>query len=59
MTQTAQQSAIEGHQKRMDESIRDLRYAQAAPALFKPEWTERAVADIKGARLAIAAVLHG
>jgi hypothetical protein len=35
---------------RAQRALRDLEYAQQAPALFKPEWTARAAAELEAAR---------
>jgi hypothetical protein len=38
------------HRDRGLRAVEELRAAQTAPALFKPEWTERAKADLEAAK---------
>jgi hypothetical protein len=40
----------EAWMQRAQAAVRDFQYAQQAPALFKPGWSERAAADYAAAQ---------
>jgi hypothetical protein len=47
---TAEETLMFGHRDRAKRAVAELNAAAQAPALFKPEWTERAQADLEAAR---------
>lgn len=56
MAQTLTDSLREAWVAKWQRAEYDLRCAQAAPALFKPEWTERATRERDDALRALSAV---
>jgi hypothetical protein len=48
--QNLRSNMVEAHAAAGERAIADLKAAETAPALFKPEWTERAQADLDRAR---------
>ena len=47
---TTTQSLGEAHQQRAQRAVDELEAAASAPALFKPEFVERATEDLRKAR---------
>jgi hypothetical protein len=49
MTPILAVNMADAHAQAGERALMDLRAAKVAPALFKPEWTERAAADYAAA----------